>query len=178
MLLVVIGVCEVAFWVVLAAGLVARYLLRSARVSTVLLVGVPLVDVVLLVATAIDLHGGATATATDGLAAAYLGFSLAFGHSMVRWADQRFAYWFAGGPPPWRPAKAGPDRVRWEWREWGKALSAVAIASGLLLAGITWVGDPERTAALLTSIGRLALVAGIWFVVGPLWTTIFRKPLV
>ena len=51
---------------------------------------------------------------THGLAAAYLGFSVAFGHSMVRWADQRFAHRFAGGPPPWRPPKqgAGPGALR------------------------------------------------------------------
>ncbi|MBC6463814.1 hypothetical protein HKK72_39190, partial [Actinomadura sp. HBU206391] len=61
MLLGIIAGCEIAFWVVLLAGLAARYLLRMRRLSTVLLICVPLVDVVLLVASVIDLRGGAVA---------------------------------------------------------------------------------------------------------------------
>jgi hypothetical protein len=177
MLLAVIVACEIGFWVVLMAGLVTRYLLRWPRVSTVLLICVPLVDLVLLVVSAVDLRRGAPAHFTHGLAAAYLGFSVAFGHSMVRWADQRFAHRFAGGPPPWRPPKQGAARVRYEWREWAKMLLAWAVASVLLVVAIVVVGDPDRTAELAGWIGRLALVAGIWFVAGPLWTTVFRKPL-
>jgi hypothetical protein len=33
-------------------------------------------------------------------APAYLGFSVVFGPSVIRWADARFAHRFAGGPPP------------------------------------------------------------------------------
>ena len=54
----------------------------------------------LLVATVIDLGQGATADFTHRLAAASIGVSVAFGHSMIRWGDQRFAHRFAGGPEP------------------------------------------------------------------------------
>ena len=84
--------CEVGFWLMLGAGLVARYPLSMRRTSTVLLVGTPMLDVVLLVATVFDLRGGAAATVVHGLGAAYLGFSVAFGHGIIRWADQRFAH--------------------------------------------------------------------------------------
>jgi hypothetical protein len=177
MLLAVIVACEIGFWVVLGAGLAARYLLRRRRTSAVLLVCVPVLDLVLLVASAIDLRRGAVAHFTHGLAAAYIGFSVAFGHSIMRWADQRFAHRYAGGPPPWRPPKEGAARVRYEWREWAKMLIAWAVASVLLLAAVGYVGDPDRTAELVGWIGRLGTVAGIWFLVGPLWTTVFRKPL-
>jgi hypothetical protein len=177
MVLAVIAACEVGFWVFLGAGLVARYLLRLRRVSTVLLICVPLVDLVLLVATAIDLGRGATANFTHGLAAAYLGFSIAFGHSMIHWADQRFAHRFANGPEPWRPPKAGPARVRYEWREWGKGLLGWVVACGLLGIGILWLGDWERSRELAAWVGRLSMAMVIWFVVGPLWTSIFRKPI-
>ena len=103
MLVAIIIATEIGFWVLLGAGLAARYLLDRRRLSTVLLASVPLVDLVLLIATVIDLSGGATAGFKHGLAAAYIGFSVAFGHSVIRWADQRFAHRFAGGPPPWRP---------------------------------------------------------------------------
>lgn len=168
---VIVG-CEIGFWVVLLAGLVARYLLRRRRLGAVLLMCVPLVDVVLLVAAAFDLRGGGTADATHGLGAVYLGMSVAFGHSMVRWADERFAYRFAGGPPPRKPPKYGAAKVRREWREWGKFALGWVIACGLMLLAIAAVGAPERTEALWGFIGSLSLILGIWFVVGPLWTTL------
>jgi len=57
-LFAVIAGCEIGFWVLLAAGLVARYLLRLPRVGIVLLAAVPLVDVVMLVSSVIDIHRG------------------------------------------------------------------------------------------------------------------------
>ncbi|MEU5880717.1 hypothetical protein [Spirillospora sp. NPDC047279] len=162
MLLAVIAACEIGFWLVLAAGLSARYLLRRPRLGAFLLICVPLVDVVLITATVIDLRGGGTADFTHGLAAAYLGYSVAFGHGMVRWADQRFAHRFAGGPPPTPKPKYGMARARYEWREFGKAAIAWAIGCGILLAMITMVGDADRTEALYGWMGRLSVVLAIW----------------
>jgi hypothetical protein len=162
MLVPIIIAAEIGFWVLLAAGLTTRYLLGRRRSGAILLASVPVVDLVLLVATVIDLSRGATADFTHGLAAAYIGVSLAFGHSMVRWADQRFAHRFAGGPPPWRPPSGGRARARYEWREFAKAALAWAVSCGLLLAAIAIVGDAERTEALEGWIVRLTLVLGIW----------------
>lgn len=173
MLLAVIAACEIGFWVVLGAGLVARYLLRLQRLSTILLVCVPLVDLVLLAASVLDLHRGATADFTHGLAAAYLGFSVAFGRSMVRWADQRFAHRFAGGPPPWKPPKSGWARTRYEWREWGKGLIGWAVACALLGLAVLAVDDLSRTQELINWMLRLTGVMVIWFVAFPLSATIF-----
>ncbi|WP_431942967.1 hypothetical protein [Micromonospora marina] len=175
MLVAVIVGCEVAFWVVLLAGLIARYPLRRPRLGAALLIAVPVVDLVLLAATMIDLRRGATATFAHGLAAAYLGFSVAFGHSMVRWADERFAHRFAGGPPPRRAPKYGMARARHEWREWGKGMLGWAVACAVLLAGIAVVGDSDRTAELWAWTGRLSLVMVGWLVFWPVAYTVFPK---
>lgn len=175
MLVAFIVACEVAFWLLLGAGLAVRYLLRRKRLSTVLLVAVPLVDVVLLVASAIDLRSGGTATFSHGLAAAYLGYSVAFGRRTMRWADQRFAYRFAGGPPPWRPPRYGAARARYEWRMWGLGMVAWAVACGLLLAGVVYIGDLSRTQELLVWVGRLTLAMVIWLVFWPVAYTVFPK---
>jgi hypothetical protein len=109
MIYAVIVACEVGFWVVLLAGLIARYVWRRSSLGAALLVCVPLVDLVLLVASALDLrYGRGEADVAHGLAAVYLGVSVAWGHSMVRWADARFAHRFAGGPSPPRPPRAAP----------------------------------------------------------------------
>ncbi|MEU8120860.1 hypothetical protein AB0C21_19295 [Spirillospora sp. NPDC049024] len=171
-LLAVIAACEIGFWVVLAAGLLARYALRLRRTGAALLLCVPLLDLVLLAATVVDLRGGASAGTGHGLAAAYLGYSVAFGHSMVRWADERFAHRFAGGPPPTRSPRYGAARARHEWREFGKAALATAIACGLLLAMIALVGDADRTRALDAWLGRLGFVLAVWSL-WPITTTVW-----
>jgi hypothetical protein len=162
MLLAIIIAAEIAFWVVLLAGLAARYLLGRRRLGAILLVLAPMVDLVLLTATVIDLARGATAEFAHGLAAAYIGFSVAFGHSVIRWADERFAHRFAGGPPPQRKPRYGRARARYEWREFGKALLAWTIAAGLLGAAIAIVGDADRTQELQGWIVRLTIVLAIW----------------
>ena len=161
-MLFLIAAAEISFWVVLGAGLAARYLWQRRRLSTILLASVPLVDLVLLVATVAHLARGATAEAAHGLAAAYLGVSIAFGPSLVGWADVRFAHRFAGGPPPVKLPRAGAARVRHEWREFGKAALAWTIGVGLLGVAIAVIGDAERTEALAGWIVRLTGVLAIW----------------
>ncbi|MEU5263348.1 hypothetical protein [Amycolatopsis sp. NPDC021455] len=163
----VIAAGEVGFWVFIAAGLAVRYVLRARRVSAVLLAMVPLVDVVVLVATVLDLSAGGEPGFTHGLAAVYLGFSVVFGPSMVRWADERFAHRFAGGPPP--PKRQGREKLRHEWREWGKCLLACGLAAVALLAAILAIGEPERVAPLWGWFPRLGTVSVIWLVAGPVW---------
>lgn len=162
MLYALIIACEIGFWVFLAAGLVARYALRRRRLSVALLVCAPLVDLVLLAATVADLHGGATANASHGLAAAYIGFSVAFGHRLITWADAHAAHRFADGPPPAKPPRAGRAHAAYEWRLWGQAVLAGAITCGLLGLAILAVGDPGRTAALEGWFPRVGMVLGIW----------------
>jgi hypothetical protein len=178
-LVLLVGACEVGFWVLLTAGLAARYLLRARRLSTVLLLLVPVLDVALVSASLVDVAAGSPPGLTHGLAAIYLGGTVAFGHSMIRWADARFAHRFAGGPPPPRPPRYGAAKVAYEWREWGKMALAWAIALGVMLVVAT-VADAGAPAPLDWSTdpmwswgARLAPVVLIWFVGWPLRTTLF-----
>ncbi|RJL22109.1 hypothetical protein [Bailinhaonella thermotolerans] len=165
MMLALIAACEIGFWVVLGAALAARYLLRWRTVSTVLLISLPVIDLILLAATVVDVRGGATASYQHALAAAYLGFTVMFGHRTVRWADQRFAHRFAGGPPPWKPPSGGWPRARYEWVFWIRLVLAYVITTVILAALIRLIDDPSRTQALTDSIQGLAkvpLIAAIW----------------
>ncbi|MBE8522273.1 hypothetical protein ILP97_33115 [Amycolatopsis sp. H6(2020)] len=170
----VIAAGEIGFWVFIAAGLAVRYVLRARRASAVVLAMVPLVDVVVLVATVIDLAGGAKANFTHGLAAVYLGFSVVFGPSMVRWADERFAHRFAHGPPP-PPKRRGREKLRYEWREWVKCLLACGLAAVALLAAIFAIGEPEQVAPLWGWFPRLGSVTVIWLFAGPVWEALFGE---
>jgi hypothetical protein len=161
----VIAAGEIGFWVLLVAGLAVRYALRARRASAVLRAMVPLIDVVVLVATVLDLARGEKANFTHGLAAVYLGFSVAFGPGMVRWADARFAHRFAGGPPP-PPRRRGR---RHEWREFGKCLLACGLSAAALLAAILVIGRSEQVAPLWQWFPRLGTLTVIWLITGPVW---------
>ncbi|GLZ09558.1 hypothetical protein Acsp03_70240 [Actinomadura sp. NBRC 104412] len=171
MIFAVIVACDIGFWVVLGAGLVARYLLGRRQLGAALLAGVPLIDLILLIASYLDLRAGATAGAEHGLAAVYIGFSVVFGPSTVRWADARFAHRWAGGPPPRRPPKTGKAAVRYEWRQFGKACLTWVITCGLLLAIIVAIDDPDRTGDLWPWIRSMTVMLSVW-VIFPIWVTL------
>ncbi len=63
--------CEIAFWIFVAAGLCVRYLLGKKRLGVALLMATPIIDLLLLVATVVDLQRGATASMVHGIAAIY-----------------------------------------------------------------------------------------------------------
>jgi hypothetical protein len=168
-LVALIVACEVAFWVLLGLGLLLRYLLRRRRAGAVVLALTPLVDVVLLVVAALDLSRGGAFETSHYLAALYLGFSVAFGHRLVRWADVRFAHRFAGGPPPpARPAKGSRERQAALWAEWARVVLAAAVASAVL-GLLALVADADQRAAIVQSAGGVWLLVGLWLVFGPLW---------
>lgn len=174
---VAIVACEIGFWVVLAAGLLARYLLHRPRTGAVLLVCVPLVDLALLALTVVDLRAGAEVQSAHGLAAVYLGFSVVFGHAMVRWADVRVAHRWGEGPAP-EPLPAGGTarRLQHEWREFGSACLAAALSTALLLGAVALAPDRADVSPLLDWIGRLGGLLVVWLVGWPLWEEVRGRP--
>jgi hypothetical protein len=133
--------CEAGFWVLLTAGLAVRYLLKRRRTSVALLLCEPLLEVVLFVVTAVDLKNGATPGWEHGLAALYIGFTVAYGHCTIRWLDGHAAHRLAGGPPPVGPPRYGMARAGHEGRLWLRTVLAAAVACALLQAAIAYVGD-------------------------------------
>lgn len=173
MVLALIVVCEVSFWLVIAGGLAARYVLGASRVGAALLLCAPLIDLVLLGAVTAHLAAGATGSWHHGLAALYIGFSVGYGHRMVAWADIRFAHRFADGPAPTRPA--GWQYTKQCWADVVRTSIAAAVAAGIL-AGITrWVDDPTRTAALTSWYRVLGIILAVEIVWAVSYTVRPRK---
>lgn len=170
MLVALVVACEIAFWVVLLMGLTIRYVLHRPVAGGVVLAMVPLVDLVLLVAAWLDLRRGGMAQPMHGLAAVYLGVSIAYGRDMIRWADERMAYRFGGGPPPAPRPRTGPAHARRERRLWMKHLLAWTVGVGLLGLGTLLVGHPDRTRALWAVAGLWTVVLAIDFVISMSYT--------
>ncbi|TVL94180.1 hypothetical protein [Streptomyces sp. SAJ15] len=161
MIVTLIVICEVGFWVLLAGGLALRYLAKMPRASVAVLLCEPLLELTLLVVTAVDLKNGAEPDFKHGLAAVYIGFTVAMGHRMIKWADVRFAHRFAGGPPPAAKPKYGRERMAYEWREAGRWMLACAIAIALLQAAVWYVGGEGETGSLRQWQIRMLFVMGV-----------------
>lgn len=164
---------EIAFWVILVAGLAARYVLGKPKLGGILLFCVPLADVVLVVASIVDLRTGGQAGMSHSLAAAYLGVSIGFGPELVRRADAKFAHRFADGRAPEPPPKYGPEKVRYEWRMWTRCLIALLISCALTLLMFLLAEASADPVALWNFELQLAAVTVIWLVCWPLRLTLF-----
>ncbi|MER6612727.1 hypothetical protein [Streptomyces xantholiticus] len=177
MIVTLIVICEVGFWVLLAAGLAVRYLLKMPRTGAALLLCEPLLEVLLLVVTVIDLKNGAEPDWKHGLAALYIGSTVGHGHRTVKWLDGHAAHRFGGAPPPRKPPRYGMARAGHEGRIWlGTAVGAI-VATALLQTAIWYVGDAGQTGSLRSWMyaawraagihGLIALSYAIWPKKGP-----------
>ncbi|MBN3523608.1 hypothetical protein [Paenibacillus apiarius] len=165
--------CEIGFWVFILLGLFARYRLRQRTLGTVLLLCTPLIDILLIVFTVVDLRNGAAATAFHGLAAVYVGVSIAFGKRMIQWADERFAHLFAGGSRPLSSSvKHGAQHAKQERAGWYRHVLAWAIGSLLLFGIIYSVGNANQTESLLKTAQMwtaILIIDFIWSFSYTLW---------
>jgi len=175
MILWLIVGCEIGFWIFLFVGLFFRYILKSPRLGKAILFCIPLLDLILLCATAFDLHKGATAEFAHGLAAVYLGFTMIYGGGLIQWLDQYAANKFLSARKISGSQKYGWTYALYEWKQWLKGVSAGAISTILLFAAISYVNEPDRTKALHDWFYYIFWVLVIWLVCWPLWYTFFPK---
>ena len=167
--------CEVAFWLLLLLSLAVRYLLRREVLSRWLLISLPLVDMLLLTFTALDLRAGTAATFAHGLAAAYVGFTIAFGSTAVKWADAHFAHRFASGPTPPKAPTRGWAAVRFELKLWLRCIVACALLVVLIHALIAIVANQSSTEPLEAWYKHAFGCVVIWFFFGPAWSLLFVR---
>lgn len=155
-----IVICEIGFWVVIVLGLFTRYVLKKNKLGLFLLALTPVVDLILLIITGIDLYRGATATTAHAIAAVYIGISIGFGKSMIKWADERFRYYVTKEGP--KPIKLyGTEYSMHYLKGWGKHVLSYLIGAGILMGVIFLINDSTRTEALFRVLQIWTFVLGI-----------------
>lgn len=151
---------EIAFWVVIILGLTVRYLFKQKKLGLLLLALTPVIDLLLLIITTVDLYRGAVASTAHAIAAVYIGVSIAFGKSMIEWADERFRYYVTKeGPKP--KALYGMEHAKHYFKSWFRHALAYAIGAGLLAGSIYLIDDAPRTEALAGVLKLWTVVLGI-----------------
>ncbi|QPQ32782.1 hypothetical protein [Lysinibacillus sp. JNUCC 51] len=154
--------CEIAFWIVIVSGLFVRYVFKRDKLGLFLLALTPVIDLILIVITSIDLYRGATATQAHGIAAVYIGVSIAFGKSMIEWTDERFQYYLTKkGPKPKK--RFGMDYAKHYVKGWLRHVTAYAIGAVLLAGMIYLIQDPSRTEVLSGILKTWSIILGIDF---------------
>lgn len=146
---------EIAFWIVIISGLYSRYILKRNRLSLFFFILTPVIDFALLVLTAADLKSGAPASFAHGLAAVYIGVSIAFGKSMIAWADRKFQSRILQKPLQHREL-FGRAKAVYEMKMWGRHLIAFIIGGSLLGLMIWYIGE---------EIDPLMRVLNLWTIV-------------
>jgi len=158
-LYMIIG-CEIAFWVFILLGLISRYILKMEKLGFVLLSCTPVIDLILLIVTGVDLYKGAIATTAHALAAVYIGISIGFGKSMIEWVDIRFKYYVTKqGSLPNR--LHGKSFAKHYLKGFVRHVVAFVIGYGLLLGVIYVVNDPSRTEALTNMMKIWSVILGV-----------------
>ena len=148
---------EIAFWVVISAGLVSRYIWKRQRLSIVFLALTPVIDLALLILTAIDLRNGQTASVVHGIAAIYIGVSVAYGKTMITWADEKFHQWILKQPKE-KVRLSGKAKGIHELKMWIRHIIAYGIGTVLLYGMIQYIGESGNTEVFWKMIGIWGIV--------------------
>ncbi|WNF23403.1 hypothetical protein [Mesobacillus jeotgali] len=152
--------CEIAFWVVIILGLTIRYVFKKKRLSIFFLALTPVIDLLLLALTSYDLYRGATATIAHGIAAIYIGVSVAYGKSMIDWADSRFRYYILKkGEKPER--LRGKEFSQNERKNLIRHYAAFLIGGSMLGLIIFLIKDPAKTESLFAVLKTWGFILAI-----------------
>lgn len=139
--------CEISFWIVIILGLIIRYILRLKKLGFLILALTPVIDLLLLIVTTIDLLNGAKAELPHAIAAVYISISLVFGKSMIKWFDDKFRYYIMrqGNKPN---KLTGYDYSIYYAKTWLKHLLSYIIGMSLLFLIKILVNNNDKTEAL------------------------------
>lgn len=160
---VFIVLCEISFWIFILGGLFLRYKWRKKKLSIIVLSCTPLIDLLLLIFTYIDLKNGATATSLHGLAAVYIGVSLIYGHSMIQWADKQFSYRFMKKQKPEKRRLYGKEHASFERHGFYKHAASFLVSSLFILSLIFFIGNNSQTAGLASLLKYWGIILLIDF---------------
>ncbi|TKI70554.1 hypothetical protein FC756_07840 [Lysinibacillus mangiferihumi] len=139
---------EIAFWIVILIALVCRYRFNKPKLSIFFFALTPVIDLLLILLTALDLKAGTPASASHGIAAIYIGVSIAYGKTMITWADEKFQQWFLKITIE-KQRLTGLAKGIHEVKMLGLHVLAYIISTSLLYAMIVFIGQHTDTSSLL-----------------------------
>lgn len=138
---------EIAFWIVIIVGLICRYVFKMPKLSIFFFALTPVIDLLLVLLTAMDLKAGTPASTAHGIAAIYIGVSIAYGKTMIAWADVKFQQWILKASIE-KETLTGMAKGKHEMNMLGRHIVAYIIGTGLLYAMTLFIGSNTDTSPL------------------------------
>lgn len=172
-LAIIVG--EIAFWIFLLLGLLLRYKWGYKQISLVLLASTPIIDLFLLFFTLIDLSNGVKPHFFHGLSAAYIGFSIMYGHRTIRWADNWASYKWSAGNRPVKKKLYGKEDISYQWKEFFRFTICIIIISTLIALAFLIVPFEDTFWLIYWLINNVGMVI-IWLLIGPIRSITKNKP--
>lgn len=168
MILAAIAILEVLFWVFLFGGLLIRYTLGWRKVSAALLILTPFTDFLQLILALFDVMNGGYPTFLHGMAAFYIGFSIAGGQQVVHAMDARFAGRFGKAPKPKakKKPKTPAQKLAEARKDWQRCAMAGAVALAMLFT-LMWAAGYSKSFWLIYWIIVVVFTVGAWYFIGP-----------
>ncbi|GLC88973.1 hypothetical protein [Lysinibacillus piscis] len=138
---------EIAFWIVIIFGLISRYAFKMPKLSIFFFALTPVIDLLLIILTIVDLKRGTPAAISHGIAAIYIGVSIAYGKTMIAWADDKFQQWFLKKPKKIR--LTGKEKALHEMNMLARHIIAFVIGACALYGMVILVGTNTDATPLL-----------------------------
>ncbi|MDE5052297.1 hypothetical protein NDK25_07945 [Niallia taxi] len=135
---------------------------KKKILSAAFLLATPIIDFLLITFTIIDIKKGSEISVIHGPAAGYIGVTIVFGHSMIKWMDAHFSFRFAGGAKPVK--KYGRASAIQEVVGWLRHRAAFAIGACLRYF-ISLVSPKEEIITLRSLLQVWTLVLGNDFLI-------------
>ncbi|GGB02495.1 hypothetical protein ERX37_00580 [Macrococcus hajekii] len=143
-LIFLIVAAEMGFWLLILLGLYFRYKLHKPKLSLVFFIMAPIVDVLLLIATALDIKRGGTVGLAHALSAIYIGFSVGFGRNLIAKADVMYREYILKENVPSEKLYGKEHRKKY-FEGTIRHLITYLVGAGLMYAFIVYVGDADKT---------------------------------
>lgn len=167
MLLALIGLLEILFWVCLFSGLFVRYVFGWQRISVALLILTPFTDLVQLIVALFDVAGGGYPSFLHGMAAFYIGFSIAGGQQVIHMMDARFSARFNGvrAQKTSKRVRSPKQQLQLAYKDWRRCVYA-SVVSLLILVTLIAVAGYRKSFWLIYWVIVVLFTVVMWWILG------------
>lgn len=158
-ILTLIIICEILFWVFAILGVFFRSIVKNNKLGRFFLILIPIDDVLLIIFNIVSLLIGEPFSYSHSLSGLYLGITIAFGETIIKWLDNKINRVKT-------IKKKGYDYEMFHFKKWLLAVLIYVMVMGVFYFILTITGKTYNT---FEALPGFVIVTVIWYVTGPLW---------
>ncbi|MFO1443280.1 hypothetical protein KDN24_08640 [Bacillus sp. Bva_UNVM-123] len=158
-ILTLIIICEILFWVFAILGVFFRSIIKLPKLGKFFLILIPIDDLLLIIFNIASLLIGEPFSYSHSLSGIYLGVTIAFGETIIKWLDNKINRVKTN-------KKKDYHYEMFHFKKWLLAVLIYLIVMGVFYIILSIIGEGYNT---FEALPGFAIVTVIWYVTGPLW---------